>query len=82
MVFLRPMMSPIRPTINDEMKAPISRIATIVPIWALDGSSKYWLNQKPLKRGISAGKEAWGVDGDVRDNTGHDSLIIPKKKHT
>jgi hypothetical protein len=36
-VFRRPMMSPTRPTIRDEIKAPISRIATIVPTSALDG---------------------------------------------
>src|SRR5215469_4523157 len=33
----RPRISPILPTERDEIKAPISRIATIVPISALGG---------------------------------------------
>jgi len=40
-VFRRPIMSPIRPTIRDEIKAPTSRMATIVPICALEGWPKY-----------------------------------------
>jgi hypothetical protein len=43
MVLRRPMMSPTRPTVNDETNAPISNIATMVPTVAFEGSLKYSL---------------------------------------
>lgn len=48
MVLRRPIISPILPTPNDEMKAPTSKIATIVPISARLGSWKYCLKNTPL----------------------------------
>jgi len=36
-VLRRPIMSPMRPTDIDDMNAPTSRMATIVPISALEG---------------------------------------------
>jgi hypothetical protein len=47
-VFRRPMISPTRPTIKEEMKAPISRMATMVPTSALLGSLKYLMKSGPL----------------------------------
>lgn len=48
MVLRRPIISPILPTPNDEMKAPTSRMATMVPISARLGVWKYSLKNTPL----------------------------------
>lgn len=56
MVLRRPIISPILPTPNDEIKAPTSRIATMVPISARLGVWKYSLKNTPLTidRNLSA----------------------------
>jgi len=53
-VFRRPTISPIRPTARDETKAPISRMATMVPTKALDGSLKCRMKNVPLVYGLKS----------------------------
>lgn len=62
MVFRRPMMSPILPTMREDMNAPTSKMATMVAISTGDGSWKYVLKYSPLLRHVSG----CGHGGDER----------------
>ena len=78
-VLRRPIISPIRPTPNEAIRAPISRMATMVPTSAGPG----WLNLS-LKNGplIPVSKKIWYQCRNIRYNAGHHTLVIAKQKNT